>query len=278
MKILLLGSTGMVGSAIDIVCKERNLNYLGLSHNDIDIRDDDLEDKILDYYPDIIINAIGLASAKECDINPSKAFQINSISVNKLSTICRENDIKLAQISTHNIFNGKKDGYYSENDFPSPINIYGFSKYVAECFVRNICKKYYIFRFPVIFGNRRNNNISIMNKVFLWVKMGIEFRISDDIIDTPSYNLDLSNVVIDLLEDTAEYGIYHINNSGETSYYDFAIKVVEKTDSKSKVIRAKHSDFGGPIRQKRIIMKSAKLEPIRSWEEALDAYIWERKK
>jgi len=277
MKILLFGSSGTVGTAVEAVCQKRNIECIGLSHTDFEITNkEEVERAIKKYNPSVVINAAVINAINPCEIDPEKAFAINTIAVANLAKICNREDIILVQSSTHTIFDGKKDDYYTEEDHPNPLNIYGVSKFAAEYFAKNLCKKHYIVRLPTLFGGRRNENESLgfVDKVLKRIKEGEILRIADDKIDSFTYTIDVANTIIDMLEEKKSFGIYHIANAGKVSYYDFISKLVEILESDTRVIRAKDKDFAC-LGQKSLKtgMKSIKLEALRSWQDALYEYI-----
>jgi len=99
-------------------------------------------------------------------------------------------------------------------------------------------------------------------------------RVADDKMDSPTYSKDAAEAMISLLEEKKAFGIYHITNSGMLSFYDFIAKVIEMLGVDAKLARAKDKDFGGlGLKPLRSALKSVKLEPLRSWQEALYEYI-----
>lgn len=140
IKVLILGSTGMLGHVV--------FNYLN-EHSDFIIydlvfrnklRDEsivcDITDKnavkeiILQIKPDYVINCIGVL-IKGSQTNPSNAIYINSFFPHFLTSILREIDSKLIHVSTDCVFSGKK-GFYLETDYRDADDVYGRSKALGE--------------------------------------------------------------------------------------------------------------------------------------------------
>lgn len=277
MKILLIGSTGMVGTAIEKVCARKKIDCMGLTHNDLQITDfDAVKEAIEKHKPDAVINTAAIVGIDQCELEPQRAFDVNAIAVSNLAKICEKHGIILIQPSTHAVFDGKKDGYYSEDDLSNPTGIYSASKYIAECFAKNICTKHYILRFPTLFGVRRNAKQGFVEKMLERIKKGEEIRVADDRIDSPTYVMDAAETVIRILEEEKLSGIYHVANSGMVSYYDFIAKLIKILKVDVHLVRAKHKDFKAMVyKPLKTAMKSIKLEPLRSWEDALVEYILE---
>lgn len=272
-KILVLGSTGLIGTAITEVCESYRLRCVGLTHQDVDIKDSALLGSVIrKYNPAVIVNATGLVGIGICEDNPWLAISVNAASVCSLVDLCEMNDILLIQPSTHNVFDGTKDGYYTEEDIPRPLQIYGLTKYLSEKIVSR-CRKHYIVRYPTLFGRRSNNKSAFPTKIIDWIKEGKEFKISYDKIDSPSYSIDVAKATLNLPL-TKPFGTYHIANSGMTNYHAFVLKISEilGIDAKVTPVREKEFEVKAPNALK-TAMSSVKLEPLRSWEEALEEYL-----
>jgi len=275
MRILLFGSTGMLGSALENVFKNKKVDYVATKHEDVDITvQKEIKKTIKKYSPDIVINSAALVGNYQCMVQPEKTFQINSIAVYKLVQLCKKNNIILAQISSSSVFDGKKNYFYTENDIPNPISMYGASKYIAECFARNNMKKYYIFRLPLLFGNRRNIGGRFLDKAVNATKEGSTLKVSVDKIDSPTYTIDAANAIFDIINKISPFGVYHIANSGKVNLYDFMHKFKELSKSDVNLIRSREKDFKFADNIPLILpLKSIKIKPLRNWDEALNNYI-----
>ena len=275
MKILLLGASGQMGTAIEKVCNRKGIDCVALTHKDIEITNfDAVKEAIEKNKPDTVINMAALLSINECELEQQRAFDVNAIAVSNLAKICEKNGITLVQPGTHAIFDGKKESPYTENDLPDPTSIYSVSKYAGECFARNICTRHYIPRFPTLFGPRRSGSKGFVEKMSERIKKGEEVRVADDKIDSPTYSMDAAETVISFLEREKPYGVYHVANSGIVSYYDFIAKLMEILKADVNLVRAKDKDFPGlSYKPPKGALKSVKLEPLRSWQDALYEYV-----
>ncbi len=278
-KILILGSKGLLGTAIEKVCEERTEEYLGLSHKDLDISDkSQLEKKIDEYSPRIIINSAAMMGISPCEENPQKAFEINTVSALNLTKICQKRSIALVQISSNSIFDGKKGELYFEDDVPNPQNIYGLSKYAGEICVQNNLSSHYIIRLSKLFGSRRNKTPGFVDKMIDLMKEGRELKIAEDRIDTFTYSMHAARKILSLLESHVPFGIYHVANKGSTSYYDFVCRFAEKIRYTGKITRAKDRDFPASAPNPlRVELGSEKISNMPSWEEALEEYVSEER-
>lgn len=152
MKLLILGSNGLLGNTLTkYFFKKSNYETFGLLRDSSKLKFFKKEDinrlifinDVLDYEnlkikikklkPNVIINCIGLTNKlKKQDISiTEKYINVNSIFPHKLQKICIELSIRLIHLSSDCVFSGRK-GFYSESDYPDPIDIYGRSKILGE--------------------------------------------------------------------------------------------------------------------------------------------------
>ncbi|MFA5186400.1 MAG: NAD(P)-dependent oxidoreductase [Patescibacteria group bacterium] len=274
MKILIIGSSGLLGTALTMKCAERGIPFVGTTHEDLEITHrEELESWVSTSGCDTVINTAAMVGINQCEHYPVTAFKVNTVAPANLAHICRRQGITLVQISTHTVFDGRSSDPYTEFSVPNPLNIYGASKYAAECLVRNICPRHYIVRLPTLFGPRRNSRPGFSDKVLQWIAEGKALRIADDKIDSPSYTLDVADALLLALR-TGGRGNYHIANAGAVSFYDFVLEIVRILGARVEVQRAKDWEFQ-PLAQNplKTAMASVYLPPLRGWTEALEEYL-----
>lgn len=150
MKVIILGSTGMIGSAILFtLSKNKNLNVFGCTSRDYlpekltknkDIlflkgfnleNYSSLEYYIKNYKPNIVINCAGIVKQSSLALDYLKMIHLNSIIPHQLNTLSQKYEFKILQVSTDCVFSGK-GGNYKESDIPDPIDVYGKSKSLGE--------------------------------------------------------------------------------------------------------------------------------------------------
>ncbi len=275
MKILLIGASGCFGTEFLKVCKEKKIAILSYKSKKLDVSNyNQLKKKINILKPNIILNSSAIVGINQCEVEYSNAFKVNTIGALNLAKICSDKNIILIQTSTHAVFDGKKTNFYTEKDTPNPNNVYSGSKYLSEVFVKAICKKYYIIRFPTLFGNRKNNLLGFVDKVKKALKENKNLKIAKDKIDTPTYARDAAFLLIHILQKKYKYGTYHLANSGKTSYFEFVKYMKKILESKSKIIPAKDKDFiSVGLKPLRTSLKSTKLPKLRNWKKSLNEYL-----
>lgn len=129
-KILVLGSSGMLGHTVFARCKPL-FETFELNREDLDAADLNSEgvNKILKINPHVIINCMGII--KQLKEGPELSYAVNSVFPHKLNAICSQNGIRLIHISTDCVFAGSK-GMYTEKDTLTSVDTYGLSKRLGE--------------------------------------------------------------------------------------------------------------------------------------------------
>jgi len=277
MRILLIGASGCFGTEFINACnkfkKKISLKYY--PSKKLNVLDSKiLNQKINILKPNVIINSSAIVGINQCENLYEKAFAINSIGALNLAKICRIKNIVLVQTSTHAVFDGEKKGYYIEKDKPKPNNVYSGSKYLSEAFVSSICKKYYIIRFPTLFGDRSNKLSGFVDKVVKQLKNNKTLKIASDKIDSPTYAKDAAIKLLEILLKEKPFGTYHLANKGKVSYLEFVKYIKFRLNSKSKIISVKDSYFASDgFKPLRTALRSSKIKNFRHWKLALKEYI-----
>lgn len=271
MKILIFGATGLVGYALKRECEKRNIEISCPTHKELDISNKKALIKyIKSYNPTIIINSAAIAGNKQSLTDKKKTFDINVRAVRYITDICTEEDILLIHMSSSSIFDGK--GKYYEESIPNPNTYYGRTKYLAELYIINNCSKYYIVRLPLIFGDRNNKAIGVLDKFIEDIKSGKDLKIATDKVQSCGYSRDMATAIIDLVGYKRDYGIYHLYNKGYVNLYDFIQEANKYLGEPAKITKGKCEDFG-ENKSKIILGTSKKRKPIRHWKKAIKEYI-----
>jgi dTDP-4-dehydrorhamnose reductase len=139
MKVLILGSTGMLGTALVRAGRARGLEVFGAARKDAPILLDLLDDaqiraviEILS--PEAIINAAGLTSIAECESQPGLAYRLNARAVHVAGRIAAQRKTWFIHISTDHYFIGDRDKRHDESAPVSLANEYARTKYAGELF------------------------------------------------------------------------------------------------------------------------------------------------
>jgi len=249
----------------------------------MDITNADMVRSILtEAKPDVVIHCAAWTAvdAAEDEDKVEKVRAINAGGTANIAAICKELNCKMVYISTDYVFNGKGDTPWMPDckDY-SPLNVYGQTKLEGELAVADTLTKYFIVRIAWVFGRNGNNFIKTMLNVG---KKYDTLRVVNDQIGTPTYTLDLSRLLVDMIE-TEKYGYYHATNEGGyISWYDFACEIFRQAGYSTNVVPVTTEEYGlskaaRPFNSR--LNKSKLIEmgfvPLPAWQDALARYLKE---
>ena len=276
-KILILGSSGMLGH--DLVQAFSDRNVVAWSAKDLDITNEQqVKEKILALKPTVVINAAGFTDVDGAEKNEVDAMKLNGEGPGFVAKACHILSIPLVHYSTEYIFDGKDPKGYDEHAKTRPLNIYGHSKLAGEVLMQSNHNKYYLIRTSWLYGHApqrgKPRGLNFVDIMLNLAKAGKDINVVDDQIGKPTFTKDLAEKTKAILDQEAPFGIYHVVNEGTCSWYDFAKKIFEIKGLTINLKPIKSADYPLPTpRPQYSILLNTKLLPLRSWEEALKEYL-----
>ena len=241
-----------------------------------------VERALLAQKPDAVIHcaawtAVDAAEEKE---NIPKVRAINAQGTKNIAEACKMLDCKMVYISTDYVFDGQGQTPWQPDckDY-KPLNVYGQTKLEGELAVAEILKKFFVVRIAWVFGRNGNNFIKTMLTVG---KKHPNLRVVHDQVGTPTYTLDLSRLLVDMVE-TEKYGYYHATNEGGyISWYDFACEIFRQAGMDTKVEPVSTAEYGlskaaRPFNSRldKSKLTEAGFAPLPHWRDALQRYLKE---
>jgi len=277
LKIVITGANGLVGKALS---KALVAHYetVSLGHSDLDITDQDEVRTVLDRErPDLVINC-AVVQVDACELKPALAEGVNVAGPANLARFAPG----IIHFSTNYVFDGEPPGRppYSILDETRPINVYGSTKLQGEHAVIEGNRQFFIIRTAWVYGSGKP---SFLASVPRDLREGKRVKAITDAYSTTTYVEDLVSRTIEIME-AGEYGIYHVVNSGVSSYYEFAVEAgrilgIPETEVEALIERVSEREMDRPAKRPRWTplecTLSAKLgfAPMRSWKAALGEYI-----
>lgn len=235
---------------------------------------------IRELHPDVIVHCAAWTAvdAAEDEENRPKVKAINVDGVQNIADAARLVDAKMIYISTDYVFDGQGDTPW-EPDCRSyaPLNYYGETKLGGEQAVAHTLEKYFIVRIAWVFGLNGKNFIKTMLNVG---KTHDTVRVVNDQIGTPTYTLDLSRLLVDMLE-TDRYGYYHATNEGGyISWYDFTKEIYRQAGYSTTVLPVTSAEYGASVaarpfnsRLDKSKLAASGFTPLPSWQDAVARYL-----
>ncbi len=249
----------------------------------LDITDKEaVQETITRVNPDVVVHcaawtAVDLAEDED---KIAKVRAINADGTAYIAQVCKKLDCKLVYLSTDYVFDGQGDTPWDPDckDY-KPLNVYGVTKLEGEQAIAKTMEKFFIVRIAWVFGLNGKNFIKTMLNVG---KTHDTVRVVCDQIGTPTYTLDLSRLLVDMLE-TDKYGYYHATNEGGyISWYDFTVEIFKQAGYTTKVVPVTTAEYGlskaaRPFNSRLDKSKLVKngFRPLPVWQDALARYLKE---
>ena len=240
-KILITGSNGLLGQKlvsllaqqtdIQLIATSRGANRMdftnGYEYQEMDITDAKQVAEVIEKVrPDSIIHTAAMTNVDQCEGEKNSCWEMNVKAVEYLTKACEKHQIFLCHLSTDFVFDGKS-GPYLEEDLPSPVSFYGWSKYAAEEVVKRSKCPWSIVRTVLVYGI--TNDMSRSN-IILWVKNSLEqqkaIKVVTDQFRTPTLAEDLAMGCYLVVSKKAQ-GIFHISGKDFLTPYEMAIKTAD---------------------------------------------------
>ena len=223
-KILIIGANGFLGTNI-IQFRDRNKKiYQDCFFISADLQNTNIEKdipfyhiditnrrstykKIVEISPDVILLTAAMTNVDQNEIDKELAIKINTEGPKNVLTACKKIDSKLIFMSTDFVFDGKKQGNYTENDTPNPLSYYAKTKFDAEQAIIHSEVEYIICRTAVLYG-WNPQKLNFITWLLEKLNNNEKLTIVTNQINNPTYVKNLAEIILKLVEKD-ESGIYH---------------------------------------------------------------------
>tara|TARA_R110002020_G_scaffold299389_1_gene515086 strand:- start:1095 stop:2027 length:933 start_codon:yes stop_codon:yes gene_type:complete len=302
-RVLISGADGqLVTDIINTLSTPENdgfFNVFAFNRKRLDVTDKDaLSGVFSKYNPDFFIQGASYHVVEEINKNPKEACDVNLASLHYLTELCNKYDCTLINFSTNYVFSGLKPpledfqelDHYNEMDEPSPVNLYGILKYAGEQILSTSCEQYYNIRVSGLFGKTGSRAKNGSNFPYT-IKKNLELSdnadnlepvkvVADQLVNV-GYTVDLAEVIVEMMiqEKQELYGLYHLANKGECTWYEVASKVAEVLGyDKDKVAPISTDEFYTNLkRPKDTSLNMWKVEnrfgvEIPRWDDAIERF------
>lgn len=278
MKILVTGANGLVGRALVEHCSASGDEVFSYDHDALDIANAEaVESAIAARGPDAVINCAAWTDVDGCETNPEKAEQVNALGPENLARASRNAGALLITISTDYVFDGEKEGFYTQRDQPRPISVYGRYKLEGERRAQDANARTIVVRTGYIFGTGGKNFLS---NVVSWARRGQKIKAIRDYWGTPTYGRDLAVRLRELaVHDKPD--IYHVVSAGEgASFETFTLEALRLAGLSAENVEVIDGDSLGrpaprPRNSRLKCLRSEKigLPPLPHWQDGLADFI-----
>ncbi len=272
--MMVTGASGLVGRAVVSHCTTQGERVTALDHRGLDIADASKVNAAFDRErPDVVINCGAWTDVDGCELDPERAQNVNARGPELLALGCRRVGALLITISTDYVFDGEKDGFYTQRDQPNPQGVYAVSKLDGERRAQIAWARTIIVRSGYIFGAGGKNFLS---SVVERARRGEHLQAINDTLGTPTYAPDLARQLHRLAQLDLP-GIYHVVNAGEGATFEsfarsaFAIANLDLNLLESVSLSTLKRPAPRPrnSRLRCLLSEAIGLDPLPSWKDAL---------
>lgn len=290
-KILLTGINGQVGHALH--SKLQTLGeVIALDRSQLDLSNPDaIREIVQQHKPDLIINPAAYTAVDKAESEPELANAINGIAPGVLAEEAAKLGALLVHYSTDYVFDGSKASPYVETDATNPLGVYGASKLAGEKAITAVGSPHLIFRTSWVYGAYGKN---FMRTILRLAAERDSLRIVADQFGAPTSSETIANATVSAINHWHENksGIYHLVNTGEASWHDFAAEIVQQyhalhqekgwpklAASKDKITGIPSSEYPTPAhRPHNSRMSTEKLQQafdvqLPAWHQALSSIL-----
>ena len=229
------------------------------------------------FRPEVVVNAAAYTAVDRAESEPEPADRVNHRAVAILADACTARGIRLVQVSTDYVFDGRAHAPYQPGDATNPQSVYGRTKRDGER-AALASPGALVVRTAWLYAPRGAN---FMHTMLRLMAERDEVRVVADQIGTPTLASGLAAAIWDLSARRVE-GIHHWTDAGVASWYDFAVAIREEAIAaglaavaRARIVPIRTIDYPTPAARPAmsILAKeatwSATQVPVRHWREAL---------
>lgn len=229
MRLLITGASGLLGLNMGLRCaaahevtgvQRGRLQGVPFAVRSADLTDFSILPGLLDaVQPDAVIHTAALANLDACEAQPDLARRVNADLPGELARLCAARGVDLVHISTDAVFDGTKDGFYTEEDLPNPLSVYARTKLDGERAVQDVMPQAIVARVN-FFGWSASGKRSLAEFFFNHLRDGRPLFGFTDVFFCPLFVDDLSDLLLAMLAEKLS-GLYHVVGAQAVSKYDF---------------------------------------------------------
>ncbi|HYG26566.1 MAG TPA: dTDP-4-dehydrorhamnose reductase [Caulobacteraceae bacterium] len=275
VRILQFGATGQL--AREMLARGQG-QVTALSRTDVDLVDAEaVERAILGSDAELVVNAAAYNAVDKAESEEALAFAVNAHAPTAMARACAAKGIPLVHVSTDCVFDGSKDGAWTEDDEPGPLGAYGRSKLAGERGVLESGADAVVLRTSWVFSPFGRNFLQIMLQL---ARTQPQVRVVDDQHGKPTCAGDMAAFLIAaaprlVAREEALFGLFHFANPEAVTRRGFAEAIFAGMGLTTPIVPITTAEFPTPAaRPLNAVLDCGKLERaygvrLRSWREGL---------
>lgn len=284
-KVLITGSDGMLGSEVmRLLARDEQVQTVGTTVADMDITNlARVRDVLYEHRPTHIVHCAAFTFVDQAEKDLLRAYQINAEGTKNLAFFCRELDVELIYLSTDYVFPGSKEEPYLETDRPAPLNAYGQTKLLGEIYTSTLLERHKVVRTSWLNGLGGDFTRNFIETMLRVSETRSVLSLVADQVGRPTFTFDLGQMLVTLLDVNA-YGIFHVTNSGQCSWFEFAKEIFAeagRTDLELRPILSEQFRSAAKRPHYSVLdngrLRALGLPLLPDWQESLKEYFRRRR-
>lgn len=258
MKVLILGTTGQLGTELMRDIWPDGVSVSGLAHPAVDMADPgSIDAAVAGHGCDVVVNATAYTAVDRAESERDLAYAVNAAGVERLGLACKAKGVPLIHVSTDYVFDGTRPHPqpYRETDPVCPVNVYGATKEAGEALLRAAWERHVILRTSWVYAAHGANFVKTMLRLG---RERDEVGVVDDQFGAPTAAADLAAAIAAITAQVvgtadAPWGTYHLTGTGWTTWAGFAEHVFHRLDAvegrRPALRRIATADYPTPARR-----------------------------
>lgn len=253
MKLLITGASGLLGINLALEAMGEH-EVIGVDRGKLKsapfqvikadiLKADEINSIIDNTKPDWFINCAALANLEKCEEDPVQARLLNTDLPGELAVACAKREIPFIHLSTDSVFDGAKEGMYTEEDEPNPPGVYSQTKLEGERAVQSANPQAIIARvnfYGWSLGAKRSLAEFFVNNL----SEGKNVNGFTDVIFCPMWVNHLAQTLIAILEKDL-HGLYHVVGAQPMNKYQFGVEVARRFGLRESLISPQSVERSG---------------------------------
>ena len=277
MRLLITGAGGMLGADVAQSARRDGHDVVALAHADLDIVDrEGCASAIVGARADVVVNCAAYTDVDGAESDEETATAVNGLGAGQVARAAAAAGAAIVHISSDYVFDGSKAAPYVETDPPAPVSAYGRSKLAGELAVADgNPERHAVVRSSWLFGLGGPNFVETMLRM---AAERDEVSVVTDQVGCPTWTGHLGEGIVELCKRFAP-GVHHVAGGGSASWYEFAMRIFEATETDCAVRPTTTAEFPRPARRPaNSVLASSRAETpsIGPWEQGLEAYLAQR--
>jgi len=240
MRIVITGAKGQLGHELQAVLAEYHLTLLDMPA--FDVTGPDVERKITDARPNVVIHAAAFTNVDEAEHEPQRAMAVNAEGTERVARAAADSGARLVYLSTDYVFDGSKQAPYLECDEANPLNVYGRTKLEGERRALARHPNTVVVRTAWLYGMHGRNFVKAIAQA---ASTQSEIRVVNDQRGSPTYAGDLARAIKAMLG-TDLKGVVHATGAGDCTWHEFASEIVSLIGLPRRVVQVSTAEMARP--------------------------------